>query len=779
MAGGNKVGFSLSRKFASRLMLVCLTAVLVIAGNVQPLIVQAAEQDDYTVLVYMNGSDLESADLAGAGTSDLQEMMAAGSTEHVNIVVETGGTLAWANDVVDADKNQRWLVEQNGLVDVGGELGKRNIGEADTLSDFITWGVNQYPAKQYALILWDHGAGSVFGFGADEHFAGDSLTLDEIQQAMKEAYDETGATFELVGFDACLMAAVEVASILSPYANYLVASEELEPGHGWEYTSIVQAVSKNPAISGDRLGKVIVDSFKAHAEDSGTQDEITLSVIDLVKIKAVEQALDKLVAKLTTDIIAPKRMAAISGARSKSEDYGSIGQQSSSTDMIDLADFAKHVRPDYPELADALILAVNDAVVHNINSKLAPNAQGLSIYFPYEDKQGFELKYTYYDKVDFSPSYKAFVAQYAGLLTGDIAPIQLQNSMPEKADLGTQAPTEEQPDTYGITIEPDQLDEITELYAVLFTYGDTEDDYIFLGMDPSVELDEETGELFYDFTGEWPTLNENFISLYVSDVGDDYTEYSIPALLNDEEVDIIVVADAEGEIEILGAWRGIDEETHMADKNIIKIKDGDRITPEFYFYNEVTDEEGFYSGDEFVVNGSLELSIGDLPDGDYLYGFEIVDYAQNSTYSDFVEISLETVGDEEEEASEPSGNQAGTSTTSADITVILNGEEQHFAQPPVMVNGSTLVPLRDIFEAPNAEIEWEGSTKTVFAAKGERLIELQINAPEAYVDGEAVKLQQPGQIIGGKTMVPLRFVSEALGADVGWDGSTKTITINE
>lgn len=109
-------------------------------------------------------------------------------------------------------------------------------------------------------------------------------------------------------------------------------------------------------------------------------------------------------------------------------------------------------------------------------------------------------------------------------------------------------------------------------------------------------------------------------------------------------------------------------------------------------------------------------------------------------------------------------------------TVILDGKQLSFDVPPTIENGRTLVPLRAIFEALGAEVQWDGATQTVTATKGGTTIKLTVGG-QAYKNGQPVTLDVPAKIINGRTLVPLRFVSEALGASVKWDGSTQTITI--
>ncbi|UUZ83196.1 copper amine oxidase N-terminal domain-containing protein [Paenibacillus sp. P26] len=122
---------------------------------------------------------------------------------------------------------------------------------------------------------------------------------------------------------------------------------------------------------------------------------------------------------------------------------------------------------------------------------------------------------------------------------------------------------------------------------------------------------------------------------------------------------------------------------------------------------------------------------------------------------------------------------ANSGSQSDEITVLINGVKQNFPQPALMKDGSTLVPMRAVFEALGATIKWDQATQTVTATNGDTTIMLMIGKPTAFVNGKAVQLSVPGQIINESTYVPLRFVGEALGNKVGWDGDTYTVTIEK
>ncbi|MGC5326286.1 stalk domain-containing protein [Brevibacillus sp. SYSU BS000544] len=118
-------------------------------------------------------------------------------------------------------------------------------------------------------------------------------------------------------------------------------------------------------------------------------------------------------------------------------------------------------------------------------------------------------------------------------------------------------------------------------------------------------------------------------------------------------------------------------------------------------------------------------------------------------------------------------------SSSTAVTVLLNGKQLLFPVPPVIKNETTLVPLREIFEALGASVKWDAATRTVLATKTTSTIKLVIGSKTVTKGTQTITLSQPAQIIEGKTFVPLRFVSEALGAQVKYDEATKVITITK
>lgn len=118
-----------------------------------------------------------------------------------------------------------------------------------------------------------------------------------------------------------------------------------------------------------------------------------------------------------------------------------------------------------------------------------------------------------------------------------------------------------------------------------------------------------------------------------------------------------------------------------------------------------------------------------------------------------------------------------TGVIKATPIVLLDGQPLSFEVSPTIENGTTLVPMRAVFESLGATVQWDDYTQMVTADKVGTTIKITLGQPIAYKNGFPVTLQVPAKLINNRTMVPLRFVSEALGAQVNWDGFTQTITI--
>jgi hypothetical protein len=126
-----------------------------------------------------------------------------------------------------------------------------------------------------------------------------------------------------------------------------------------------------------------------------------------------------------------------------------------------------------------------------------------------------------------------------------------------------------------------------------------------------------------------------------------------------------------------------------------------------------------------------------------------------------------------------SGSQVSSKSfpLSSQVRVTIDGKLQNYEQPPVIRDGSTLVPLRAIFESMGAAVAWDSATQTATGRKGNTTISLKIGESKAVKNGQTIDLDVPAQLINGNTMAPARFIGEAFGGELQWDGKSRTVQI--
>lgn len=249
-------------------------------GNEQPIEVnsyvdQPTNATSYTIMVYLCGSNLESYDsqyeeYGSMATNNLLEMLSVQLPSNINLIVETGGANSWNNEklgyTINANKLTRWHISNKKLVK-DTELTYASMGSSSTFQSFIEWGLTSYPADKTGVIMWDHG-GALEGCCQDEK-KNDILTPVEMNTALKNAFKSKNRTekLEWIGYDCCLMSVADIAYYNSSYFNYMVTSQETEPGDGWDYDTWLTNFKNNIAASPKTLFKSVVDSYVQKCED--------------------------------------------------------------------------------------------------------------------------------------------------------------------------------------------------------------------------------------------------------------------------------------------------------------------------------------------------------------------------------------------------------------------------------------------------------------------------------------------------------------------------------
>lgn len=333
-----------------------------------------------TLFIYMCGSNLESKN--GLGGKTIDEILSVNSNPNTRIIIETGGSKQWHSHNIDAKKTGRYEI-RDGELKLIESLEMQNMGESSTLTDFVVWGKKNYPAKESMFIFWDHGGGSAYGVCSDENYNYDTLSFTEIEKGFADA--KLSEKFSIIGFDACLMASLESAKAVKDYARYMVASEELEPGGGWDYSAFLPAFFQNNDPV--ETGKVICDSYLKKCQDKKRERFCTLSVADLSNYDKMLQSFEDAVKYINQATETKDYFSSITAAADACEHFGVNNIFEGGSNMIDLYDF----------LEKATLYAGTDrsAVEKNISSYILysvsdsdRSASGLSFYYPILYKNG-------------------------------------------------------------------------------------------------------------------------------------------------------------------------------------------------------------------------------------------------------------------------------------------------------------------------------------------------------------------------------------------------------
>jgi clostripain len=214
-------------------------------------------------MVFLNAKN----DLERFGISDMNEMETVGSNDNLNIVVQMGRIKGYDSSNGDWTGVRRYYVTKDTDRSIINSQLIENMGEVDmgsykTLIDFAKWAKKTYPAKKYALVIWNHGSGWEKGFKSSvtkgisyDEQSGNHINTPQLGMAMKEI-----GKVDILDFDACLMQMAEVAYEIKDYVTYIVASEETEPGDGDSYDGFLSKLTANPTMGPLDLAKAIVDA---------------------------------------------------------------------------------------------------------------------------------------------------------------------------------------------------------------------------------------------------------------------------------------------------------------------------------------------------------------------------------------------------------------------------------------------------------------------------------------------------------------------------------------
>ena len=326
-------------------------------------------QGSWTIMVYVDGDN----NLESFALSDVNEMEAASLPQNVRV----SALVDRARGYSSADGN--WADTRFGLISGDSNLnhissnltswGERNMGDPATLTEFINASALAAPADNYALVIWDHGGG-ISGVAWDDSSNSANLSLNEVSQAIASS---NVTSFGMIGFDACLQGVLDQAYVLRNQADYLVVSQDIEPGDGWDYTNWL-SVFQQSSPSVRQVATQVVNSYESFYQAQGNSD-VTLSVIDTAQVGGVATAWSSFAQSVNT--AGSSAMLTLQSARSSALDF----QNDTYVDLHSLmSNFMQLNSVDSLDTSAQSVLSALSGTV--LETGGLTTASGLTVYLP-------------------------------------------------------------------------------------------------------------------------------------------------------------------------------------------------------------------------------------------------------------------------------------------------------------------------------------------------------------------------------------------------------------
>lgn len=609
----------------------------------------------YDPVEWTDSDEVGYADPEEQGFADynLNQILTSEMPKNLKIVIQTGGSKRWTNTDINPNRSQRYVVDSEGFKRVyDGPIA--DMGDAETLEDFLYYCATEQSADHEILLFWNHG-GATSGVCLDE-ITGNMLSMGDLREAMYTVFGERdydAPWFEAVGFDACLMATMEVENIFGGYAKYMYASEETEPGNGWDYTDIIREFRENPATNGARIGKVITDGYvnqcmKSSAK-SGMVPAVTFSVVDLYRIDEINAAYEALMAKVYGDVVKdPQKLAAVSRAANASIAFGMNYYEV--YNELDLKDFMTELNDEYPEECEKVIKLLDESIVYDRDGSYLSDSTGLAVFYPahIEGIGGLNFLLSYIDEDCFNSEVAAlYYYKVAGCLSEELqeelmakgydeAPIINYKNLKGFSSLdivpdGNANMTIKLPEEYYNLSQAVRMGLIKVDKDTKETVNYGEDAYAYLDKD---------GTIGTTFDRNWICLDGIPLQVEVLSVTSENLMLGADIEYGLQPAKLIIGYDGETQkLDILGVR--LEEEGYgVADRNLITLADGDAII--------IVKETGsLLNGakkrkEDLVIYNSRYTKVEDKPlaDGDYYQYVILEDLRSDRYYSQAAEFTV-------------------------------------------------------------------------------------------------------------------------------------------
>ena len=444
-------------------IIVLMLLIIIILLSV--LVLQDGSSGKRTILMYIDGSNLESdyyivsADLESINPNAID-------FKKTNVLIYTGGTKEWHN-YIDSDSNNIYLLTKDGfkLVDT---TDKKNMGDSETLTYFLNYAYENYSAKKYDLLYYNHG-GAIDGAIYDD-YTGDHLSLIEFEKALEDSKFNEKNRIETIIFRTCLNGTLEVANMFSKYANYFVASEEIT--YGSNRTSVLNFVNNiTNKDSGIEVGKKFINAYYQQMKDIGNDKALsTYAIINLKNVNNLLNSFNKYVSGINVN----KNYYELAKIRTKMFEYGQ-----SSYDMIDLYNFIELTKDISNVSSNEVINQFKKTIVYNFSNDT--NSNGLSIYFPYNGKSSDKAYFlSVYNDLHFMDNYKKLINSFNDYRTTSSVRYSFSINDDKQSN---------EDETFSVVLTDEQVKNYSNAFVYVFQREEQSDFYNVVSIDNDVQLD--------------------------------------------------------------------------------------------------------------------------------------------------------------------------------------------------------------------------------------------------------------------------------------------------
>ena len=578
-----------------------------------------------SVYIYMCGSNLESK--YGLAKNNIDELLEADIPDNTTVLLETGGASRWWSDQnIASDRLQRYVVGGTRL-ELVEEMENASMGDPDTFSSFLRWGIENYPADRSILVIWDHGGTAADGVCYDENFRYDCLDREEL----KTAFEAAGLTkkFDLIAFDTCYMGCLETAALVKDYARYMTASQKIIPGGGLNYRVLAESFGKN---DDETLGRILCDSFMDKCRETDREKEAQLTFYDLSGTDVVARALNliSMDLRLRNTIIGNtfQIFSAALGAH--------IGDGTKDVNVVDLVNFMDALSPtDLLNFGSEISRYEKALIKYQVRGEMT-DCTGVSVYYPfnYSNKQ--------------LEAYTAAcpAASYSALLN------DIYSGLPEKTITFENAGSIADDGSYEITLSEDSAPYLRGITCKILRESETTPGAYSLVLEGEVDtydtgLSRKDAKLTVNstFNGDAVALDGHILMLTVVPRKVTAT-YSAPVCVNGEDTWYTFVrSKKDGKRSLLSVTLGNgSDEYGLPTRDVRQLQPGDRVSAYWSF-----DEAGkmLQKKEEFIIGeDGGTLSYEHLPAGRYQYQFIVTDIIGNKYGSDYAFFEIDDTGEE-------------------------------------------------------------------------------------------------------------------------------------